>query len=346
MQRWTCPLLLAAVVFFSWPNRSPAPIIYRPGEGWSYEGIGGVGSWRRSSAKDQLAVGKEAFAAEDWKTAFKAARRTVAEWPLSDHAPEAQLLLAQTFEKRGDDHKAFDEYQDLLRLYPQNVDFEGVQSRQFAIATRYLNGQRFKLWGRIPLYRSMKKTSAMFQDIVNSGPFSSVAPKAQMNIGQAWVNKARGFQFSQNERHKNYHMAVEAFKKVADKYHDRPEIASEGLFAAGAAYQQQSLDAEYDQGVTHKAIDSFSDYIALYPNEEQVSTARERIKAMKVEQARGNLKIARYYEKRRKWASANIYYNEVKDLAPGTDYAETALQKIAELQPRLDVEKASSAQPK
>ena len=77
-----------------------------------------------------------------------------------------------------------------------------------------------------------------------------------------------------------------------------------------------------------------------------MSTARERIKAMKVEQARGNLKIARYYEKRGKWASANIYYNEVKDLAPGTDYAEPALQKIAELQPRLDVEKASSAQPK
>jgi len=339
-------LLLAAVVFFSWPNRSPAPIIYRPGEGWSYEGIGGVGSWRRSNAKDQLAVGKEAFAAEDWKTAFKAARRTVVEWPLSDHAPEAQLLLAQTFEKRGDDQKAFAAYQELLRLYPHNVDFEDVQSRQFAIATRYLNGQRFKLWGRIPLYRSMKKTSAMFQDIVNTGPFSSVAAKAQMNIGQAWVNKARGFQISQNERHKNYFMAVEAFSKVADKYHDRPGVASEGLFAAGAAYQQQSLDAEYDQGVTHKAIDSFSDYIALYPKEEQVSTARERIKAMKVEQARGNLKVARYYEKRGKWAGANIYYNEVKDLAPGTEYAETALQKIAELQPRIDAVKESDAQPK
>jgi hypothetical protein len=35
----------------------------------------------------------------------------------------------------------------------------------------------------------------------------------------------------------------------------------------------------------------------------------------------------------------------VKDLAPGTEYAETALQKIAELQPRLDMEKASDAQP-
>ena len=132
-------------------------------------------------------MSRDAFAAEDWKTAFKAARRTVVDWPLSDHAAEAQLLLAQSYEKRGDDKKAFAEYQNLLQLYPQNIDFEGVQARQFAIATRYLDGQRFKLLGRIPFYKSMKKTAAMFQDIVSSGPFSSVAPKAQMNIGQAWV---------------------------------------------------------------------------------------------------------------------------------------------------------------
>ncbi|MEC8973167.1 MAG: outer membrane protein assembly factor BamD, partial [Verrucomicrobiota bacterium] len=340
-----CPLLLAAIVFFSWPNYSPAPIIYRRGEGWSYESIGGVGSWRRGTAKDQLGVAKKAYAEEDWKTAFKAARRTVADWPLSDHAPEAQLLLAQTNEKRGDDERAFSEYQNLLRLYPQNVDFEDVQARQFVIATRFLNGQRYKLWGRIPLYRSMGKTTTMFQNIVNTGPFSSVAPKAQMNIGQAWVKKARGFQISQNERHKNYRHAVEAFSKVADKYHDRPGIAAEGLFAAAAAYQQQSLDAEYDQGVTRKAIDSYSDFIALYPDEEQVSAAQERIKAMKVEQARGSLKIARYYEKKGKLAGANVYYNEVKDLAPGTEYAEVALQKIAELKPKLDPAGESDAPP-
>ena len=290
-------------------------------------------------------MAKEAFAAEDWKTAFKASRRTLADWPLSDHAPEAQLLLAQALEKRGDDERAFSEYQNLLLLYPQNVDFDEVQARQFDIATRFLSGQRYKLWGRIPLYRSMSKTTAMFQNIVNIGPFSSVAPKAQMNIGQAWVKKARGFQISQNERHKNYRHAVEAFSKVADKYHDRPEIAAEGLFAAAAAYQRQSLDAEYDQGVTEKAIDSYSDFSALYPNEEKVAAAREQIKAMKVDQARGSLKIARYYEKKGKLAGANVYYNEVKDLAPGTDYAEVALQKIAELQPKLDSLRQSGAAP-
>ncbi|MBT7910471.1 MAG: outer membrane protein assembly factor BamD, partial [Verrucomicrobia bacterium] len=233
MQRWMCPLLLVAIVFLSWPNSSPAPIIFRPGEGWSYESLsGGGGGWRRANAKDQLAVARDAFAAEDWKTAFKAAQRTVVDWPLSEYAAEAQLLLAQSYEKRGDDKMAFAEYQNLLRIYPHNVDFEDIQSRQFAIATRYLNGQRFKLWHRIPFYKSMKKTVAMFQDIVITGPFSTVAPRAQMNIGQAWINKARGFQFSQNEKHKNYRMAVRAFEKAADQYHDRPDIAAGGLFAA------------------------------------------------------------------------------------------------------------------
>ena len=76
-----------------------------------------------------------------------------------------------------------------------------------------------------------------------------------------------------------------------------------------------------------------------------MSAAQERIKAMKVEQARGSLKIARYYEKKGKLAGANVYYNEVKDLAPGTEYAEVALQKIAELKPKLDPAGESDAPP-
>ena len=158
MQRWISPLLLVAVVFLVWPNNSPAPIIYRPGEGWSYESKDSVGKWRRDRAKSQLEVAQEAVTKEDWKIVYKASRRIVHEWPLSDYAPQAQLLLAESFEKRGNDERAFKEYQNLLTLYPQNVDYEDIQRRQIAIADRFLNGQRFKLWGRVPLFRSMRKT--------------------------------------------------------------------------------------------------------------------------------------------------------------------------------------------
>ena len=101
MRRWVSPLLLVAIVFLLWPNSSPAPIIYRPGEGWSYESRGTMGKWRRDRAKAQLEVAKEAAAKEDWRTVHKAAKRTVHEWPLSDYAPEAQQLLAQSYEGQG-----------------------------------------------------------------------------------------------------------------------------------------------------------------------------------------------------------------------------------------------------
>ena len=69
-----------------------------------------MGKWRRDRAKAQLEVAKEAATKEDWRTVHKAAKRTVHEWPLSDYAPEAQQLLAKSYEARGDDDRAFHDH--------------------------------------------------------------------------------------------------------------------------------------------------------------------------------------------------------------------------------------------
>ena len=52
-----CCIVLGVVIC---PYRSPAPLIYRPGEGWTYESVGGA-KWQRTRAKDQLEVAQEAF---------------------------------------------------------------------------------------------------------------------------------------------------------------------------------------------------------------------------------------------------------------------------------------------
>ena len=53
-------LLVLALVAF--PLTCPAPVIFRPGEGWTYESVGGSGSkWQRKRAKDQLQVAQESF---------------------------------------------------------------------------------------------------------------------------------------------------------------------------------------------------------------------------------------------------------------------------------------------
>ena len=75
MNRWIGRLAFVAFCVLAFPFTSPAPLIYRPGEGWVYEAVGG-GKWVRTRAKDQLEVAQTAFDNKDYSTAFKAARRT------------------------------------------------------------------------------------------------------------------------------------------------------------------------------------------------------------------------------------------------------------------------------
>ena len=50
MKRWLMQLSLVAVCVLAFPYRSPAPLVYRPGEGWTYEPVGGTGKWQRTRA--------------------------------------------------------------------------------------------------------------------------------------------------------------------------------------------------------------------------------------------------------------------------------------------------------
>src|SRR5512144_636543 len=98
-------LLLAAFCLLFFPTRAPAPLIYRPGEGWTYEPVGGEGKWIQARAKDQLEVAQAAFDKKAYGLALKAARRVVKVWPLSDYAPQAQYLVARCYEAKGQDDK-------------------------------------------------------------------------------------------------------------------------------------------------------------------------------------------------------------------------------------------------
>lgn len=300
------------------PVRTPAPLIYVPGEGWTYETPGGA-KWQRARAEDQLKLAREAYDEGNFKLATKAAKRTVSRWPNSDFAPDAQYLVGQSYEMRNRDERAFKAYQSLVERYPKYEEFDTVLVRQFEIANRFLAGQWFRLWGVIPFFPSMEKTSEMYSKIIRNGQYGRIAPQAQLNIGVA------------REKQKDYFLAVRAYEKAADLYHDNPVMAPEALYRAGMAWYKQARTSEYDQSAAGNAIDTFTDFIILYPGDPRVPELRGHIAAMKLEQARGALRIARYYDKRRKVDGAKVYYNEVLRLDATSEYAETARQRLAAL---------------
>ena len=326
MKRQSIRLLLIAAFWLAFPLLAPAPLIYRPGEGWTYEPVGGEGKWMQSRAKDQLEVAQAAFDKKAYSLALKAAHRVVRVWPLSDYAPKAHYLLARCYEAKGQDEKAFNEYQTMLEKYPKVVNYEEILQRQYEITNRYLAGQWFKLWDYVPvppwISAAMDRTAGMYEKLVKNGPYSEVGPQAQMKLGAT------------RDKQTEYPQAVKAYELAADRYHDRPQIAADAIFHAGLSRQKEAQGAEYDQGAAGQAITMFTEFIALYPNDPRVPQAQKIIASLRREQARGSFQTAKFYEHYKRWNGALVYYNEVLVQDPNSPYAAAARQRLDELKRR------------
>jgi outer membrane protein assembly factor BamD (BamD/ComL family) len=308
------------------PLRSPAPFNYVPGEGWYYEPYGEKADWQRTRAKDQLQVAEDAFAKKDYKTTLHAAHRVLRIWPLSDYAAHAAYLVGRCLETQGKDEAAFNAYQQIIDKYPKSGEYNEVLQRQYEIANRFLGGEWFRVfWGLVPLYPSMDETAKLYGKIVGDGPYSEVAPHAQLRIGAA------------REKQQDYSSAVKAYETAADRYNDQPVIAADAMYRAGAAWQKQADTAEYDQSAAAQAIAAYTDFISYYPDDKRVAAAQAAIIKLKAEQVRGSFEIAQFYEKSHKWAGAVVYYNDVLQLDANSPLAASARQRIEVLKPKLAV---------
>jgi outer membrane protein assembly factor BamD (BamD/ComL family) len=317
-------LILPVLILLSFAQRSPAPLIYTPGEGWRYEQYGTSGSWTRTRAKDQVEVAQQAFDRKDYGLTLKAARRTVSQWPFSDYAPRAQYLMARSWEAQKQDERAFKAYQKLITQYPKLDNYDEIVQRQFGIANRFLAGQWRRRLTYIPFPPDMDATIKMYEQIIKNGPYSKIAPQAQMNIGEAYE---RSFK-------KDYAMAAKAYETAADRYADEKE-GTDALYKVGLAYNKQAKRAEYDQSIAAQAIGTFTDFMTLHPADNRVPEAQKTIDSLKTEQARGSFDIAKYYEHNHRWQGALVYYNEVLLKDPGSVYADTARQRIDAIKRRV-----------
>ena len=327
--------LFATVCAVLTPFRSPAPIIYTPGEGWYYETYGTTAKWQRARAEDQLAVAEQSFTNHDYAVALHAAHRVVKVWPLSDYAPDAEYLIGRCLEMAHKDEAAFNAYQTIIQKYPRSKNYEEVLWRQYEIAGRFLGGEWFRLWNLIPLYPSMDQTADMFGKIVSNGPYSDVAPHAQLRIGAA------------RDKQKDFAAAVKAYETAADRYHDDPSIAADALFNEGLSWQKQAATAEYDQSTAAQAIAAYTDFTTFYPDDKRVPEAEKAKVNLKAVQVQGNFDIAQFYEKSKTLSveqrrdGARVYYNEVLQLNPNSPYAAQAKQRLALLDQRAQTPKSN-----
>src|SRR5262252_3128223 len=130
--RFVLPLTMLALIVL--PQRAPAPIIYREGEGFSSGDLTDI-EIKRNAEEQYKAQG-------DYKRAGASYRLVLRRFPRSDIAPTAQFRSGQMLEKEGKLQRAFYEYQGLVEKYPRSPDFEAALQAEYNIGKAYLDGKR------------------------------------------------------------------------------------------------------------------------------------------------------------------------------------------------------------
>ncbi|HUK84023.1 MAG TPA: outer membrane protein assembly factor BamD [Verrucomicrobiae bacterium] len=321
MTRTTRRLLLFAgllgVLCLAFPTNCPAPLIWRKGEGWSWEREGVTNA---NNPKDQLALGKRLQEQKQYGNALSAYRRLIKRWPTSAAAQDARMGSAECLTALGYYYKSFKEYQQLIEKNPNSPYFDTALRRQFEIGNLFLAGERVKVMG-IRLFSGLDKAVDVYEQVVKNGPFSDVGPASQFRIGLVY------------EKQKDYLSAVHAYEKFLERYPNNA-LAEEAQFETGWAYYKEAGRAEYDQNMANQAIGAFTDFLVRYPNGRKAARAEELRASLKQEQAHGLFRIGQFYEKRKDIKAALIYYNAVIEQNPRSQWASRAQQKVAMLTPR------------
>ena len=317
--------LVVAVVFCAvLPMECPAPLIWRKGEGWTYE-RGGVAP--ANNPKDQLELGKQLQEKKDYDHALSAYRRLVKKWPTSYAAEEAQLHVAECLSALGYHYKAYKALQTLIEKYPNSPHYDTALQRQFDIGNLFLEGEKLKTW-RFRIFSGLDKAPEIYSQVVKNGPYSKVGPDAQLRIGIAY------------EKMKDYLSAVHAYEKFLERYPGYPQ-AQIAQYRIGYAYKQEARRAEYDQDMANQAIAAFTDYLVRYSAGDFAAQAQESLVNLKQEQSRGLFQIAGFYEKRKNYKAALIYFNDVIEQNPRSNWATNAQQKVTMLTERVNATTAT-----
>jgi outer membrane protein assembly factor BamD len=292
----------------------PAPLIWRKGEGWTYE-KGGVTTGK--TPQEQLELARRLQAQKRYDDAATAYRRLIRRWPTSYVAADARIGLAECLSAIGYHYKAFLEYQQLIEKHPNTERFDDILQREFEIGNLFLAGEKHRVW-KFKILSGLDKAVEIFEKVVKNGPYSKVAPEAQFRLGLA------------NEKQKEYISAVHAYEKLLERYPNHP-LAEAAQYEIGYAYSLEAHRAEYDQDAANQAIAAFDDFLIRYPQSDKIPLAEEHRAALKLDQARGLFHIAQFYEKKKEYKAALIYYNEVIEQNPKSDWATAAKEKVARL---------------
>lgn len=121
-----------------------------------------------------------------------------------------------------------------------------------------------------------------------------------------------------------YPEAVGEFRKLLSAYPVSP-FADDAQFQLGMCHYEQSPGYALDPEETNTAIDEFSMFLSRYPQSSLVPEARAKLNDLNEKLARKMFKNGEIYLKMHDYDPALLYFDQVRDNYPETEWAKKAL---------------------
>ncbi len=293
-------------------NRAAAEIQYQAGVGWTVVDSSG-NETIEATASAQLDKAEALEKAGDYHRAMLAYYGLTRKFPRSGAAADAQLKAGDMAVMAGDYDRAYNYYNEYLLKYPKGEDFDKALEGMYNIGQKFLEGARRRMLG-VKTFPSMARAQQIFENIVKVAPFSKWAPLAQFYAGQALEKQGQPDE------------AIAAYQEVIDRYPTDP-AAADAQYQIGYVYMVESRTA-YDRSAANKSQEAFEDFLARYPSSEKAPQAQDNLKTLQNRENSGAVSIAKYYDKKKNYKAAVIYYNEVIKEQPGTPEAKAAEDRI------------------
>ena len=312
-------LLLVLAACLAFPERSPAPVVFRPGEKVKYhppgeEEISG-------NANELVAKAEAAEKNGDGGQALKIYKRMVKRYPRSDKAPEATFRAGKLTEQQGSLTRAALIYRGLMENYPQTQHFQEAIESQFRIGETLLNGKKKKFLG-VPMGSSLDDAVEIFAAIVRSAPYGRYTARAQFDIGRA------------REKQGSADLAIEAYQSLVEKFPNDP-LAVDAQYQIGYIWLASTRAGTYDPTAADHARTAFQDFLFRFPKSEKAAQARENLAQLDHRLTNDSLQIAKYYDKAKNYRAAVLYYNEVIRQQPGSPESTIAKTRIEQLRSKV-----------
>jgi outer membrane protein assembly factor BamD len=282
-------------------------------------GFQGLAPEEAMDAQRLLEEGVTYQEAGSYKKALGRFKKVYKKYPRSSAAPEAYFRTGEIQVIRGYPQKAFEAFDAILRAYPNYGRFNDLVRKQYEIATAMTEGQRTKIFG-MKAFPNKDKGLTYYQRMVFNAPHSDYAPLAFMNMADLMI------------RRRHYTEATLVLDKLITAY-PNSIVTSDAYLRMGQTLEKTVIGPHYDQHATKESINHYEDFLILYPRDPNVGQAEDGLARMQEMEARSRIVMADfYYDKRKRYQAARVFYNEAITLAPTSQIAETARERLAQLE--------------